>query len=125
MNKFLILTILLLTSNVANAYELEKAKNNMSHELSNCSAYYLIVAQAMDNHTPNAGDGYRQRGEESLNLASLLLNQKTVMARFQLTVTDMLEEIDHNFSNTSRLKIKHHKICFTDLDTRMQYWRDK
>lgn len=113
-----------ITSEKADVLEIKKIKeeilNNVSHEYVTCAAYFFFSSEAL--RQPNNSDG-ATKYEKLRNLAMQLalttamegrtqeMAEKVVMARLDLEMKRMLNEINGNISNISILMNKYHLRC--------------
>lgn len=122
------LSATLLLSPVATfAYDLERAVLNLSADLSQCGAYFAIVAQLPEN-PEHVTDRYEKASINMLQLAIETSNEKAAVARMQTAIKGMFAELDGSLGNMSILINQYADMCqqmSNDIEPRLQYWLDK
>ena len=105
----------------------ELAISNMGYELVECGIYFSIISGSLSQHpqTAEGSKSYMVRARKKIQMSVLLTNQKVTIARMELITAEQVKEMEDNFNTTSSLRLKYEKICFTDINVRMQYWLDK
>ena len=108
--------------------------DNVSVEYVQCGVYYSLVSTAMDNaEDSDASRNYKALAEGTLERALLYakfgrteeISAKLVAARVDIMTSQMLEEIDKNYSNLEILFAKHHDRCdlvINRTDELLQEW---
>jgi len=98
----------------------KRVMDNVSHEYTVCSAYYMIVSNAvMAAGSQETSEQYQTVAESALGLAlqaaavgrSEEMAQKVVTARLETEIKLMADEIDHDNANISVLNVKHIERC--------------
>ena len=119
--------LLLSFSTVAHSYEPERAMVNLAHDLSTCSAFYqlmVIGVEKMNNDSANLKDSAVRTHKTAVAIS----NAKVTEARIAMATTEMVKEMDGNWSNASIILNKHGFLCkemVEDPTIRYQYWLDK
>lgn len=118
-----------LFSSAAKAYDEERAKNNFSHELVICAAYYSIGAEgARRTGDKRASETSQQVSDVLLERALKYSRQETVLSRFQLALEEQANLIHRDYANFSILMVKYKDLCkqiTEDPQSRLDYWRQK
>lgn len=125
--KYLVATLMLTYSIVANAYKPDEAKSNLASEFSTCSAYYSLMSHALKRENKDSTT-FDQSGYLAYSLASKLSNENTTKARMELDMKQMMKEINSDWSNGAILINKYAEHCkniIENSEARMQYWLDK
>ena len=100
--------------------KLERAANNLGHELVICSAYFYIAAIGMLNMNDEKGremaSHQKQKGDALLRVAGdigQIIHQKpeAIDARLKMAIADMRKEMDNHFVNFSILLEKYARPC--------------
>ena len=113
-------------------YEEERTRDNFSHELVVCSAYFDIAAEGI-RRTGLAGSeeaaiAYETASMQLGALARKLSRDDVVLARYKLALEDHIKTIRGDYSNLSLLTVKYSDLCKQVLEkpeARLKYWRDK
>jgi hypothetical protein len=125
--KSILLAGLLATSSIALAYDAERAKDNLAHEATNCSAYFMLVS-TLPGVDEAASKKARQQFSNLLDFAVALSNEKITKARFELAEKSMFRDLDGKGSNIAIVSNRYMYPC-VDLvnnpEARMKYWLDK
>ena len=111
----------------ANAYEPERAQNNLAHELADCGAYFSFVAEAPGLDT-NTKDALSQRGVLAMLASAELSSQKLALARYKLALEGMKREMESKWSNISIINSHYGYPCqdlMKDPEARIKYWLEK
>jgi pyruvate formate-lyase activating enzyme-like uncharacterized protein len=99
---------------------MREAANNVSSELVECGAYFQISSEALRRTGRSAiADAYESHSEVALDRAltaaqigrSSHMAEKVTLARYELSVKDMLAEMDNDMSNISILLNKYATRC--------------
>jgi hypothetical protein len=114
-----------------------RAANNAGHEMTECAAYFGVVAQGL-RQTP--GETFQKTSADyeqlmknavafALNYAELI-NQKpeAVQARLKLSIEDMMSQMDRDYVNVSILMAKYAEPCrnvMDDPEARLNHWISK
>lgn len=124
-------------STLSAAQDPEKLKlgiNNASHELVQCSAYFLIVSVALDNsQKADLAKQYKDMSEQAFLLASNAaevagLMKEVTASRFEMEFVEMTKRINSNTSNISILGNEYATPCqevMEHSDDRLRYWIDR
>ena len=124
----LIFSLALLTiAPLAAAYDTERAKDNLAHEATACSAYFMLVSAlpGVDEATSNKA---RQQFSNLLNFSVTLSNEKITKARFELAQKSMFRDLDGKGSNIAIVSNKYVIPCVdlvNDPEARLKYWLGK
>lgn len=125
------------TTSASLAQDPEKLKlgiNNASHELVQCSAYFLIVSVALDNSKKNdLAQNYKEISERAFALASKAaeaagLMKEVTPSRFEMEFVEMTKRINSNTSNISILSNQYASLCqdvMEHTDDRLRFWVEK
>ncbi|KRR26469.1 hypothetical protein CQ14_03000 [Bradyrhizobium lablabi] len=98
--------------------KIKDAANNFSHENLICGAYYLFVAQCIQNKNPNdplaaqyttGAQTFMKRGIETGKLADV--SDKAISAKVEIAVEEMKTDTENNCVNISVLYKKHAHQC--------------
>jgi len=112
-----------------NAYDEERAKNNFSHELVICAAYFNIGAEgAKRTGDKKASEMLQQVSDALLEDARKYNKDETVLARFQLALEEQANLIHRDYANLSIVQVKHKDLCkqvSENPHARLEYWRGK
>ncbi len=110
-------------------YEEERARDNFSHELVICAAYYDVGAE-----------GARRVGEKEgafqmellagylMEMAREYTRDDVLLARYKLAFEDHVKTMDGDYANLSLLIVKYKDLCkqvVENPEARLKYWRDK
>ncbi len=113
----------------ANAYDEERAKNNFSHELVICAAYFNIGAEgAKRTGDKKASEMLQQVSDALLEDARKYNKEKAVLSRFQLALEEQANLIHRDYANLSILIVKYKDLCkqvSENPHARLDYWRQK
>lgn len=127
-----VIFLIVSTSLPANAYDAERAKNNFSHELAECSVYFLLISEAVSRQNTQEGDDlsnrYREAGEVLLEGAANFSQPETALARAEISMKEMISKIDNNFENISILMNQYMEQCtqvYQAPEERFQYWLEQ
>ena len=109
------------------AYDSKLAAVNLSHEMAECAAYYLLYSTAprLDKDTSDKlYERYVALGEASLALS----NKDVFTARLELATKTMMREMKSSWSNMSIINNKYGYPCIDlveDPEARLNYWLEK
>ncbi len=121
-----ILIVGLFVSNIANAYDLERAKANMAQDLITCMTYYNYGAK-VDHRDGTDPTNMETSARWALDLAEIYLPQmKRLDAMSELSVKLINKLVKEEGSE--RLVLNYADSCKAMLEhptDRMQYWLDK
>lgn len=122
------------TSYAQDPEKLKLGINNASHELVQCSAYFLIVSVALENSQKNdLAQKYKEISEKAYALASRSaevagLLKEVTPSRFEMEFVEMTKRIDSNTSNISILGNQYSSLCqnvMEHTDDRLRFWVEK
>lgn len=94
--------------------------DNISHEYVDCGAYFIIVSQVIKNTKEGeTADQYAKLSDMAMNYALIVakegrsseMAQKVTLARYEIAVKSMIDEIDSDVSNISILSNKYAFRC--------------
>ncbi len=125
--KNIILT-LLVTCNLALAYDEEEVMNNLAGDYAECAAYSSVVSDAVLKKDKALSDSYLKLSLRYLQFSAAISNVETAEARFKLNYRNQYKLIDNNFNNISRLMVKYTDFCVelnNNPEKRIQYWRQQ
>lgn len=108
-------------------YDEERAMNNLAHDYAICSAYYALMSEGSKKSGKEI-EGMLDLSFKAFQMSVELTNQKLTTARVELSVKDMKEDMDNNWSNASIVINKYAYFCrdlFDKPEERMKYWLDK
>ena len=118
---------LLTISHIVLAYDTERAKDNLAHEATECSAYFML-ASALPGVDDVTSKKARHQFSNLLEFAVALSNETITTARFELAEKSMFRDLDGKGSNIAIVSNKYAYPC-VDLvknpEARMKYWLDK
>jgi hypothetical protein len=123
-----------LTALPATAYDEQRAKNNLAHELANCAAYYMIAKEGFER----GGVGTDQARaavvvmDESIKLgvelSAKLTSEELAVSRVKLAIEENRRKMIGTMDNFSIIAAEFAFPC-KDLieapDKRMKYWLEK
>ena len=125
--KLILSFALLAIAPFAAAYEPERAKDNLAHEATECSAYFMLVS-ALPGVDEATSSKARQQFSNLIDLAVALSNEKITKARFDLAQKYMFRDLDGKGSNIAIVSNKYAIPC-VDLvnnpEARLKYWLAK
>ena len=111
--------------------------DNVAMEYAECAAFFAIVEGAFQNAGKTAAaEKYKEASDKAAHF-SLLAAQASrseemaanvTVARFELSLKDMMRTIQNNYSNISLLSVKHSDSCvqaMTDSAAVMRRWTEK
>lgn len=119
---------LALVASPASAYEPERAMANLASDLAECAAYFWIASNASEETNAELSDALISRANNLRLQAIAGSNEKVTNARVNLAASDMLDELDGNFSNMAILIEQHQERCVEigdDPRARYNYWIEK
>lgn len=125
--KHLLLITLLLLPPVVSAYDMDRAKDNLAHEATECSAYFMLIS-ALPGVDEATSKKARQQFSQLLDFAMTLTSEKITKARFELAQKGMFRDLDGSGSNIAIVSNKYAYPC-VDLvnnpEGRLKYWLTK
>ena len=119
--------LLLSFSTVAHSYEPERAIVNLADDLSTCAAFYLFMSRGLEKMDKDS-TGLKASAAEAHKIAVSISNLKVTGARIEMSLKEMVKEMDGNWSNSSIILNKYGAQCkamVENPDIRFQYWLDK
>lgn len=119
--------LMLLAPLSAGAYDADRARDNLAHEATECSAYFMVVSAlpGVDEATARKS---REVFDELLKFSVALSNQKITEARFELAQKGMFLELDGKGSNIAIVSNKYGYPCANlakNPEARLKYWLEK
>ena len=123
----LIFLVLFLTSSAASSYDIEQASNNFSHEVTQCSAYFMVSSTAPTLSEATVKN-LRDRFSSLLEVSVALSSDKLTKARFELEVETIRRMLDGSWANMSIVNKEYGYRCIdlaNDPAARYQYWIKK
>ncbi len=110
-------------------YDEERATANLASDFAECSAYYILAAEALRR---NAKEDLARTALDASDRAYLYAikfsNSKAAAARVRAAFDKQRKEMDHDFSNFPILTLKYGEMCGHALespDKRLEYWLKK
>ena len=110
-------------------YDEERAISNLAGDFAECSAYYIIAAEAFRRTTK---EDLAQKALEASDIAYVYAikfsNPKVAAATTRSAFDKQRKEMDHDFSNFSILILKYEEMCRDALESpekRLEYWLKK
>jgi len=110
-------------------YEEELATANLASDFAECSAYYILAAEALRR---SAKEDLAQKALEASDSAYLhaikFSNPKVAAAKVRLAFDKQRKEMDHDFSKFPILTLKYGEMCRSALESpqeRLEYWLKK
>ena len=110
-------------------YDEEHATANLASEFAECSAYYILAAEALRR---NAKENLAQTALDASDTAYLYAikfsNPKDAAARVRFAFDKQRKEMGRDFSNFSILTIKYGEMCREALESptkRLEFWLKK
>ena len=110
-------------------YDEERAIANLAGDFAECSAYYIIAAEALRR---TAKEDLAQIALETSDRAYIYAikfsNPKVAAATTRSAFDKQQKEMDHDFSNFSILILKYEEMCRDALESpekRLEYWLKK
>ena len=124
-----IIGILFFLSQNIYGYDEERATANLASDFAECSAYYIIAAEALRR---TAKEDLAQNALEASDRAYVYAikfsNPKVTAARIRSAFDRQRKEMDHDFSNFPILTLKYGEMCRDALESpeeRLEYWLGK
>jgi len=125
------------TAAPVNYEHFDEVMDNVSYQLVECSAYFEIVSGALK--TPKyaeASSKYHTTSEQSFDMAvvaaesnrSKKVAESVSLARFKLSLQDMVKKIDNNYSNIAILDAEYRDDCIDamkDVVALHKKWEEK
>jgi len=110
-------------------YDEERANANLASDFAECTAYYIIVAEALRR---DAKEVMAREALEASNRAYIYAiefsSPKVAAARVRLAFDKQRKEMHHDFSNFSILVLKYEEMCRDAIESpekRLEYWLKK
>ena len=110
-------------------YDEERATANLAGDFAECTAYYIIVAEALRR---DAKEVMAREALEASNRAYIYAiefsSPKVAAARVRLAFDKQRKEMHHDFSNFSILVLKYEEMCRDAIESpekRLEYWLKK
>jgi hypothetical protein len=109
----------------------QDARDNVAAELSQCAAYYVLVAakiEASDFPGPNRNKGVaqaKQASEIAIGMAAQLSSADVAAARMDLARQTMEREMKNDWGNFSLIAVRYLRSCKDIVerpDERLAYW---
>lgn len=122
-----ILTLLIAFPIPGSAYDLERARDNLAHEATECSAYFMVVS-ALPGLDETTAKKSRAVFNDLLKFSVALSNEKITKARFDLAQKGMFQDLDGKGSNIAIVSNRYAYPCTNlanDPEARLKYWLDK
>jgi hypothetical protein len=122
-----LLLLLLAAPLSATAYDLERARDNLAHEATECSTYFMLVS-ALPGVDEATSKKSREVFAELFKFSVALSNEKITKARFELAQKGMFAELDGKGSNIAIISNKYGFPCANlakDPEARLRYWLEK
>lgn len=124
--KLIVIVIAVLPLQSVIADELDRAASNLSHELAECTAFYLLGAEAVGRNGNQQLKGSLKESALMASKFSVKLSSSDIFkARVSMAVDEQKKLIDNDFSKISLLLHKYKDICKEALDdpeARLNYW---
>jgi len=110
-------------------YDEERAIANLASDFAECSAYYIIAAEALRRIAKeDLAQKALEVSDRAYAYAIKFSNPKVTAARVRLAFDRQRKEMDHDFSNFSILILKYGEMCRDVLESpaeRLEYWLEK
>jgi len=124
-----IIGICFFLSQSTSGYDEERATANLANDFAECSAYYILAAEALRR---NAKENLVQTALDASDRAYLYAikfsSTKVAAARVRAAFDKQRREMDRDFSNFPILTVKYGEMCSNALespDRRLEYWLKK
>jgi hypothetical protein len=105
------LFVLLLPLGSASAYELEKAVDILSHELTDCAGFYLISAGRVRAQQPELAEQNKQAAVNALAYSNALTDVETTRARSEAALVSMVGDLKSGAVSFPALSAKYADQC--------------
>jgi hypothetical protein len=110
-------------------YDEERAIANLASDFAECTAYYIIAAEALRR---DAKEGMAQRALEASDKAYIYAikfsSPKVAAPRVREAFDKQRKEMHHDFSNFPILVLKYEEMCRDAIESpekRLEYWLKK
>lgn len=110
-------------------FDEERATANLASDLAECSAYYILAAEALRR---NGKEVMAQEALEASDRAYIYAikfsSPKVAAARVRIAFDNQRKEMNHDFSHFPILVLKYGEMCGSALESpekRLEYWLRK
>ena len=126
--------LLVLANGSAHAVTPEQVFNQMSHEMAECSVYFTIVTNGLQNSNDLARAERYERARDDAGAMALKLNKMAGLKddvafdRIKVAQKMMSDRIGGNTSNVSVLLPEYGELCtqaINEPQQRFEYWNSK
>ena len=116
-------------SQSAYGYDEERATANLASDFAECSAYYILAAEALRRSAKEELAHKALEASDSAYLYAIKFSDpKVAAAKVRLALDKQRKEMDHDFSKFSILTLKYGEMCRSALESpeaRLEYWLKK
>ena len=110
-------------------YDEERAIANLASDFAECTAYYIIAAEALRRSAKEVmAHEALEASDRAYIYAIEFSSPKVAAARVRLAFDKQREEMHHDFSNFPILTLKYGEMCRDALESpekRLEYWLEK
>ena len=110
-------------------YDEERAIANLASDFAECTAYYIIVAEALRRDAKEVmAHEALEASDRAYIYAIQFSSPKVAAASVRLAFDKQRKEMHHDFSNFPILTLKYGEMCRDALDSpekRLKYWQEK
>ncbi len=132
MKRTLFVTIIAMSFFVSQSiygYDEERAIENLASDFAECSAYYIIAAEALRRTAKeDLAEKALEESDRAYFYAIKFSNPKVAAARTRLAFDKQRKKMGHDFSNFPILILKYEGMCKDALELpekRLEYWLEK
>jgi hypothetical protein len=124
-----IIGISLFVSGNIYGYDEERATANLASDFAECTAYYIIAAEALRRDAKEVmAHEALEASDRAYIYAIKFSSPKVAAARVRSAFDKQRKEMHHDFSNFSILVLKYEEICKDAIESpekRLEYWLKK
>ncbi len=110
-------------------YDEERATANLARDLAECTAYYIIVAEALRRDAKEVmAHEALEESDRAYIYAIKFSSSKVAAASVRLAFDKQRKEMHYDFSNFSILVLKYEEMCRDAIESpekRLEYWLEK
>jgi hypothetical protein len=116
-------------SEIIYGYDEERATANLASDFAECSAYYIIAAEALRRSAKEVmAHEALEASDRAYIYAIQFSSPKVAAARVRLAFDKQRKEMGHDFSHFSILILKYEEMCKGAIESpekRLEYWLEK